>query len=140
MRLRNNPKALDILQEHEHYVVWDAKKHKGKWYEVFGNDHLIDIEIGMGKGDFILENAKRYPHINFIGIEKFPSVMVGAVKKIDENGVLSNLKLIKEDAIFLQEVFDENEVSRIYLNFIVIMAKKNTCQKKIDFTHVFTYL
>ena len=136
MRLRNNPKALDILQEHEHYVVLDAKKHKGKWYEVFGNDHPIYIEIGMGKGDFILENAKRYPHINFIGIEKFPSVMVGAVKKIDENGILSNLRLIKEDASFLQEVFDENEVSRIYLNFSDPWPKKKHAKRRLT-SHTF---
>ena len=73
---------------------------KNQWHKLFGNNHPIYIEIGMGKGDFIIENASRYPEINFIGIEKFPSVMVGAVKKIDiQDNHLPNLKLLKADAI-----------------------------------------
>lgn len=131
MRLRNNPKANDILEEHQDYVILDTRKHKGKWSELFNNDNPIYIEIGMGKGDFILENAKRYPNINFIGIEKFPSVMVGAIKKIDENGVLDNLKLMKEDAVFLKEVFENNEIDCIYLNFSDPWPKKKHAKRRL---------
>lgn len=131
MRLRNNPKANEILQEHQEYVVLDTKQHKGKWRDVFQNDNPIYIEIGMGKGDFILENARRYPDINFIGIEKFPSVMVGAIKKIDENGALKNLKLMKEDAVFLTEVFDTHEIDRIYLNFSDPWPKKKHAKRRL---------
>ena len=84
MRLRNNPKANDILAAHDDIVILDGKQYRGKWNELFGNSNPIYIEIGMGKGDFIIENALRYPNINYIGIEKFPSVMVGAIKKIDQ--------------------------------------------------------
>ena len=109
MRLRNNPKANDILAAHDDIVILDGKQYRGKWNELFGNSNPIYIEIGMGKGDFIIENALRYPNINYIGIEKFPSVMVGAIKKIDQlEAIPSNLKLLKE-------IFDEeNEIGSLY--------------------------
>lgn len=81
MRLRNNPKANEILENHKEFVVLNTKDYKGKWHQLFANDHPIFIEIGMGKGDFIIENAKRYPDINFIGIEKFPSVFSWCYQK-----------------------------------------------------------
>lgn len=137
MRLRNNPKANEILENHKHYVVLNTKEHKGRWKDVFKNSHPIYIEIGMGKGDFIIENAKRYPHINFIGIEKFPSVLVGAVKKLDDDSLdLPNLRLMKEDATFLNEVFEDNEVDRIYLNFSDPWPKKKHAKRRLT-SHTF---
>ena len=132
MRLRNNPKANEILENNKEFVVLNTKDYKGKWKECFQNDHPIFIEIGMGKGDFIIENAKRYPEINFIGIEKFPSVLVGAVKKLnDENIALPNLKLMKEDATFLNEVFENDEIDRIYLNFSDPWPKKKHAKRRL---------
>jgi tRNA (guanine-N7-)-methyltransferase len=132
MRLRNNPKANEILENHKEFVVLNTKDYKGKWHQLFANDYPIFIEIGMGKGDFIIENAKRYPDINFIGIEKFPSVLVGAIKKLDEEPqVLPNLKLMKEDALVLNDVFKENEVSRIYLNFSDPWPKKKHAKRRL---------
>ncbi|MEE0967158.1 MAG: tRNA (guanosine(46)-N7)-methyltransferase TrmB [Bacilli bacterium] len=132
MRLRNNPKANEILEDHKDFVILDTLEKKGKWREYFNNDQPIYIEIGMGKGDFIIENAKRYPKINFIGIEKFPTVMLGAVKKIDDEGiVLPNLRLMKEDASNLMEVFDENEIDGIYLNFSDPWPKKKHAKRRL---------
>lgn len=132
MRLRNNPKANEILENHKNIVVLNTKENKGKWKSLFQNDNPIYIEIGMGKGDFIIENAKRYPNINFIGIEKFPSVLVGAVKKIDNALIeLPNLKLMKEDAICLNEVFDDNEIDCIYLNFSDPWPKKRHAKRRL---------
>lgn len=136
MRLRNNPKANEILEDHLDLVILETKKYKGKWHEYFGNDHPIYIEIGMGKGDFIIENAKRYPEINFIGIEKFPSVLVGAVKKIDDEELsFNNLRFMKEDAIFLEEVFESNEIDRIYLNFSDPWPKKRHAKRRLTSHH-----
>lgn len=131
MRLRNNPKANEILEKHEGVVVLNPKECFGNWKNVFNNTNPIYIEIGMGKGTFIIENAKRFPEINFIGIEKFPSVMVGALKKVDQEENLPNLRLIKEDALALTEVFEKNEVDRIYLNFSDPWPKKKHAKRRL---------
>lgn len=132
MRLRNNPNANEILENHSDFVVLDTKEHKGQWKDYFQNDQPIYIEIGMGKGDFIIENAKRYPHINFIGIEKFPTVLISAVKKIDEENLnLKNLRLMREDASLLKNVFETNEIDRIYLNFSDPWPKKRHAKRRL---------
>ncbi len=132
MRLRNNPKANEILEEHSDFVVLNTKDYKGQWNQVFNNNNPIYIEVGMGKGDFIIENAKRYPDINFIGIEKFPSVLVGAIKKVDElEDNLPNLRLMKVDALELNDVFDTNEVDRLYLNFSDPWPKKKHAKRRL---------
>ena len=95
-------------------VVNNPFEYRGKWRDLFQNNNPIYIEIGMGKGDFILEKAKKYPNINFIGIEKYDSILALAIKKIDVS--LSNLKLIRMDAKDIDYVF-ENEIDEIFLNF-----------------------
>ena len=137
MRLRNNPKANEILENHKDVVVLNTKEHKGHWRNIFDNDNPIFIEIGMGNGDFIIENAKQYPNINFIGVEKFPSVIVGALKKYDDSSYdLKNLRFMKEDALFLNEVFADNEISRIYLNFSDPWPKKKHAKRRLT-SHTF---
>ena len=132
MRLRNNPNANKILEEHSEFVVLNTKEYIGKWKELFGNDNPIYIEVGMGKGDFIIENARRYPDINFVGIEKFPSVLVGAINKVDDlQEQLPNLRLMKEDALVLNEVFEMNEIDRLYLNFSDPWPKKKHAKRRL---------
>lgn len=113
MRLRNVRGASDII-DNSSYILKDYKNYKGKFNKLFNNQNPIHIEIGMGKGDFIIGMAKKYPDINFIGIEKFDSVMVRAVEKLEEE--IPNLKLIKMDATNIEEVFYK-EIDTIYLNF-----------------------
>lgn len=118
MRLRNNPKAYEIMNENSDFVIIEPEKFKNKWKEIFGNSKPIYIEIGMGKGDFIYENARLNPDINFIGIEKYPSVLAAAINKINlQEEKVSNLRLMRYDAIELENIFNENEVAKIYLNF-----------------------
>ena len=113
MRLRNVKGASTII-ENSPFIIKDYKEYKGKYKTIFNNDNPIHIEIGMGKGDFIIGMAKKYPEINFIGIEKFDSVIVRAIEKLDEE--IPNLRLIRMDATEIEEVFDK-EVDTIYLNF-----------------------
>ena len=115
MRLRNVPGAREVMLENE-YVFTEPAGMKGKWNEVFGNDNPIYIEIGMGKGRFITEHAKANPDINYIGIEKYSSVLLRAVEKQNELE-LANLRFIRMDAEGILDVFDAEEVSLIYLNF-----------------------
>lgn len=114
MRLKH-VKGADIIVNNSKYVINNPSELRGKFKEVFNNDNPIYIEIGMGKGNFIVENAKKYPNINFIGIEKYDSVMIRAVQKL-EDLELKNLKLIRIDAKDIEKIFDK-EISRIYLNF-----------------------
>lgn len=116
MRLKKVKNAKEIV-ENSKYFVDNPEEKSGKWIEIFGNDNPIHIEIGMGKGKFIINMAKKYPNINFIGIEKYDSVLVKAVKQLDElDGNIPNLKLLLYDADNISEVFC-NEIERIYLNF-----------------------
>ncbi len=133
MRLRNNPNAYEILAQYPNYYLVDIMDHKGSWSELFHNDHPIYIEVGMGKGDFIIENALRYPQINFIGVEKYPSVLVKAVKKLDDIHI-DNLKIINIDANILNDVFASGEISRIYLNFSDPWPKKKHAKRRLTAT------
>lgn len=114
MRLKN-VKNASVTIENSNYVIKNPNIYKGKWNEVFENNNPICIEIGMGKGDFIIGMAQLFPDINFIGIEMFDSVIVRAVQKLEEKQI-TNLKLIRMDANNIDEVF-ENEIDTIYLNF-----------------------
>ena len=114
MRLKNVKGANDIIIKGTYYLD-NPKDYRGKWKELFGNNNPIYIEIGMGKGNFIIENAKEFPNINFIGIEKYDSVIVRAIQKSNDLE-LDNLKIVRIDARFIEELFDK-EVDKIYLNF-----------------------
>lgn len=115
MRLRNVPGSRDIIAESP-YTVKNETEKKGQWKKVFGNEHPIHIEIGMGKGQFLMTLAKLHPDINYVGIEKYSSVLVRALEK-QEVEQLPNLFFIRMEAENIAEVFDEGEVERIYLNF-----------------------
>lgn len=115
MRLRNIPGSREIIAEHI-YCIQEPEKQKGRWHTCFQNENPIHIEIGMGKGQFITELAKRHPDINYVGIEKYSSVLLRALQKMEE-APLSNLRFIRMDAETITEVFAKDEVGRIYLNF-----------------------
>jgi tRNA (guanine-N7-)-methyltransferase len=93
------------------------REKRGNWHEVFGNDHPIHIEVGMGKGRFITELAQQNPQINYVGIEKYSSVLLRALEKRELQPELTNLMFLRMDAEDLPEIFGESEVDRIYLNF-----------------------
>lgn len=116
MRLRNIPNANIKLAQNERDFVANPSDFKGRWHELFKNNNPIHIEIGMGKGQFLTQLALQNPDINYIGIEKFSSVLLRASEKL-ETIELNNVKIINIDALMLNEYFDTNEVARIYLNF-----------------------
>lgn len=158
MRLRNIPGAREKIAESEYTVkeepalgvAVDIREHKagdkksdeggrtvlgdwkvkGHWAEVFENDHPVRIEIGMGKGAFIMEQARRNPDINFVGIEKYSSVLLRAIQKQEEEK-LPNLKLIRMDAEYITDVFAPGEVDTIYLNFSDPWPKARTAKRRL---------
>lgn len=117
MRLRNVTGSREVIAASRYCVpeeeLFDCP---GKWRELFGNDRPIHIEIGMGKGRFIHTMAKEHPDINYIGIEKYSSVLLRAIQKMEQEE-LPNLKFIRMDAEDITKVFGPQEVARIYLNF-----------------------
>ena len=116
MRLRNIAGSREVIAESK-YTVKDPEQKKGLWKkEIFGNDNEIHIEIGMGKGRFIMDMAALHPDINYVGIEKYSSVLLRAIQKQEELQ-LPNVIFIRMDAEDITEVFDESEVAKIYLNF-----------------------
>lgn len=115
MRLRNISGSKDLIAQSS-MVVHEPKQHKGSWHKVFENDHPIRIEVGMGKGKFIYQLAKQNPQVNYIGIEKYSSVLLRALQKMEQEP-LGNLVFIRMDAEEIAEVFGEEEIDRIYLNF-----------------------
>ena len=115
MRLRNITGA-DTYIENSEYVVQEEKSKKGCWSEVFGRKAPLHIEVGMGKGQFMMQLALQNPHINYVGIEMYSSVLLRAVQKMEE-APMDNLRFIRMDAREIEEVFDKGEVDKIYLNF-----------------------
>ena len=117
MRLRHIPGAEEEILNSP-YVVQEPETKKGKWKELFHNENPIEIEVGMGKGKFIMELAGKNPHINYIGIERYSSVLLrGLQKRAQIEEELSNIYFICADARDLGEIFSPGEVSKIYLNF-----------------------
>ncbi len=117
MRLRNVPGARDAIAESA-FVVAEENMFEmpGKWAQAFGNNQPIHIEIGMGKGQFIHAMAKLHPEINYVGIEKYSSVLLRAIQKMEQEG-LPNLKFLRMEAEDITKVFGKEEVDKIYLNF-----------------------
>lgn len=115
MRLRNITGSREVIADSK-YVIQDAETKKGQIQDYFEKKQPLQIEIGMGKGRFIMALAEQNPEINFIGIEKYSSVLLRAIQKMEQNE-LPNLRFIRMDAEDIVDVFEKEEVDKIYLNF-----------------------
>ena len=138
MRLRHIRGAEEAVAESP-YVIRQPLQYRGRFAELFGNDHPIEIEVGMGKGKFIMELAGRYPDVNFIGIERYPSVLLRALKKRGELE-LPNIYFLCVDARELSDIFAPGEVDRIYLNFSDPWPKDRHAKRRLtspDFMRVY---
>ena len=113
MRLRNVKNKEEIM-DNTSFLITNPMDYRGRWKRLFSNDNPIYLEIGMGKGKFIIENAKKYPNINFIGIEKYDNVLVKAIKECSIK--LDNLVFIRYDALYIDEIFF-HDIDLLYLNF-----------------------
>ena len=132
LRLKNVKNANNIIKKSD-YIILNPYELKGNWNKVFQNNNDIDIEIGMGKGDFLIGMAKLHPNINYIGIEMYDSVIVRAVQKLEEEK-LPNLKLIRMDANEIEKVFLK-EINTIYLNFSDPWPKKRHYKRRLTSHH-----
>lgn len=134
MRLRNITGSRDIIAESD-FVIHDETKRKGLWKEIFGNDLPIRLEIGMGKGRFIMDMAEKYPDADYLGIEKYSSVLLRAIQKMEERVEKNenlNVRFIRMDAEYICDVFEEGEVDRIYLNFSDPWPKDRHAKRRLE--------
>ena len=133
MRLRNIPGAREFVAAHP-LVITDPGDIPGAWREIFGNDDPIHIEIGMGKGRFIIDMARLHPEINYIGIDRYESVMIKALQKLEkmEDAAPGNLRFIRMDAADIEDFFREKEIERIYLNFSDPWPKERHSKRRLQ--------
>ena len=129
MRLRNIPGADEAIADSPH-CIQEPMAEKGRWHLIFGNENPIHIEIGMGKGQFIMKLAKEHPDINYIGIERYSSVLLRALQKM-EIEPLPNIRFLCMDASIIMEVFDKEEVAKIYLNFSDPWPKERHAKRRL---------
>ncbi len=123
MRLRGRKGILEALEGQPELVVLEPGQHRGKWRAFFGNDNPIHVELGMGKGIFISRMSARYPDINFIGVDRYDELVRRASEKArgvwqeEHESAPSNLALVRYNIEHLEEMFEESEIDRIFLNF-----------------------
>ena len=129
MRLRNIPGADEAIADSPH-CIQEPMAEKGRWHLIFGNENPIHIEIGRGKGQFIMKLAKEHPDINYIGIERYSSVLLRALQKM-EIEPLPNIRFLCMDASIITEVFDKEEVAKIYLNFSDPWPKERHAKRRL---------
>lgn len=131
LRLRNITGADTYIEKSE-FVIQNPSAHKGCWEEVFGKKAPLYIEVGMGKGQFLMQLAGLHPDMNFIGIEMYSSVLLRAVQKMEENPI-DNLRFIRMDAREIEEIFAPGEVDKIYLNFSDPWPKKRHEKRRLTY-------
>lgn len=140
MRLRNIPGAKDAIEE-SIYVIQNPQENKGCWDKVFPQNQPIHLEVGMGKGRFLMDMARLHPEINYIGIEMYDSVLLRAIQKrevlAEEGENLSNLMFMRMDARLLPEVFEKGEVAKIYLNFSDPWPKARHARRRLTSNEFF---
>lgn len=116
MRMRKKKNCDTRMEVCSEIWIKNPEDYKGKWNSLFGNENPVHLEIGCGKGDFVLGMAQLHPEINYIAIEKVKDVLVMAMEKVKAAG-LTNVFFLDFDAEKLEDIFEKSEISRLYLNF-----------------------
>ena len=134
MRLRKKPHTLEKLENFSDFVTTakiDSSR-AGQWKKIFGNENPLYVELGTGKGDFICAMAEKNPQINFVGLEMEAEVVLKAARKVDEKN-LSNVKIIVFNVNNIEEIFAENEIDRLYINFCDPWPKKKHAKRRLTY-------
>ena len=141
MRVRFDKNADKTLEENNKYIIEPLSK-IGKWKEEFNNENPLHLEIGMGKGNFIINMAKAFPNINFIGMERNKTILAKAIKKIEKEGI-NNIRVMSSDAQQLKEIFNAKELDKIYLNFSDPWPKSKHYKRRLtyrDYLDLYDYV
>ncbi|EHO50949.1 tRNA (guanosine(46)-N7)-methyltransferase TrmB [Lentilactobacillus kisonensis] len=130
MRVRNKPWADKYIRDHEEYIVTDPQNWLGKWQTRFAKKQPLNVEVGTGKGRFIIEMAKAHPEINYIGVELQKSVIATALRSFMDAPV-PNLQFVLTDGADLDEIFLKDEIGKIFLNFSDPWPKKRHAKRRL---------
>lgn len=130
MRRRKKPGSVEKLLKYDDLVLRQPEEFKGKWKELFNNSNEIHMELGTGRGQFISKLAEQNPNINYIGVEIKEEIILKAVEKAEENS-LKNIKFLWFDVNRIEEVFDKDEIYRIYINFCDPWPKKRWAKRRL---------
>ncbi|WP_059103766.1 tRNA (guanosine(46)-N7)-methyltransferase TrmB [Shouchella shacheensis] len=130
MRLRHKPWAREEIQKRPHIVVQEPGENRGKWKGIFGDGRPLHVEVGTGKGQFLTEMAKLHPATSFIGVERYESVLLTAMERVEQED-LENVKLLSEDVANLRDFFAPREVDRFYINFTDPWPKKRHEKRRL---------
>ncbi|WP_202078338.1 tRNA (guanosine(46)-N7)-methyltransferase TrmB [Caldalkalibacillus salinus] len=142
MRLRKKPWAEDYIKEHPRIVIPNPEEWKGRWHEFFGNHHPIHIELGTGKGQFVVGMAAANPQLNYIGVELQTSVIAVALRKVKDSEQ-SNVTLLRQNVADLASFFEVGELERVYLNFSDPWPKNRHEKRRLTykkFLHLYHHL
>lgn len=132
MRRRKRPGAKERLLSYDYWICTQPQQFKGSWTDYFHNHNPIHVELGTGRGQFITTLAEKHPHINYIGIEIKEEVLLRAVEKADEKK-LSNIVFLWYDIKDIEDIFGEQELSRIYINFCDPWPKKRWAKRRLTY-------
>lgn len=132
MRVRRKPGAYEALVNMKPYFIEKPTDYKGRWHEAFGSKQPIHAEFGGGKGRFIVNMAKKYPNINFILIDAVTEIALKAAEFVSEEK-MNNVKVVLADLANVQEIFDQKELDRIYLNFSDPWPKKKHYKRRLTY-------
>lgn len=132
MRLRKKWWARPEMEDSE-IVLTDRASNKGRWKEAFNNDNDIYLELGCGRGRFVTTKAETNPNINYVAIDLKDEVLVYAKRKVEEKE-LKNVRFIPMEIAFIEEVFDKDEISKIYINFCNPWPKKSHHKRRLTHT------
>ncbi len=131
MRLRNIPGAQEAVAAHP-LCDSDETPLAGQWSSIFENDHPLHLEIGTGKGQFLVTLASLHPELNFVGIEMFDSVLVRALQRVDASDPpLANIRFLRMNAENVGAMFAPGEVVHLYLNFSDPWPKERHAKRRL---------
>ena len=142
MRMRRKKNLIPRLEKCSDVIISNPQEHKGRWRQLWGHEGQLHLEIGCGKGDFIVKSAEKYPDIMFVAIERYQNVLLLAAEKAMAAGV-KNLLFIDADAALLEEIFAPDEIDRIYLNFSDPWPRNKHAKRRLtwdDYLHKYQHI
>lgn len=136
MRLRKKWWARPEM-EASPLVITNPREYKRKWKEEFKNDNPVHLELGCGRGGFIAQKAVQNPDINYVAVDLKDEVLIYVLRKIEELEI-TNVRIVPLNIMFISEIFDKDEIEKIYINFCNPWPKERHNKRRLTHTRFLT--